>query len=176
MSAPFSDDDSGSVHVSGATGSSWTRGARIVGAKGKASYLFGTALALSADSKQLAVVGSIRGSLVNGAHLYSLAGTAATPDGYLLGEDGDEFGEGFAWSSDGKVLMVAANHANRLAGVVYRYERKDNWQRVATIEPPVTKRFYFGQGLLLSADGKTLFASSQNYDDGGGSVFELPVR
>jgi hypothetical protein len=137
---------------------------------------FGTAVAVSGDGNT-AVVGSVTtgpASLSNGhVYVYDTSGpqpplTATIRSGQLTRHW--DFGASLALSADGSTVAVGAPD-DAAQGVQVFNRASGSWQRTATIRPQgraVDARF--GQGIALSADGRTMLASAPSRTADGGTV------
>lgn len=184
ISEPFADESAGAVKVFAASATGWKLTSHLSPPQGTADFLFGTALAMSADGKHLAVNGMRPGAGASAVHTYAIENQVARPDGYLespVDDGSDEFGAALALSADGAVLVVGADHGARLGGRVHTYVRKTTWlDDLELLQPrtdPSQENFvFFGQGLTVSADGVFAFISAQQLTTGGGSVFPFQLR
>ena len=176
VGVPLADNNYGVAYVYDANGEDWKSRARLTGGGATANYFFGASIALSRDGQHLAVGATTSDGAMGGVHLYAL-GEGATQAGYLTTESdtNDAFGDALAWSDNGSVLLVGADHGAKMDGRVYRYERGAAWKLTAILESP-ERRLFFGQGLLLTGDGGTSFVCAQGEAALSGSVFVIPHR
>lgn len=154
---------------------------------------FGSALALSADGRTVAVgsPGEYNGlgtpSQVNFAgavHVYTRNNDTWTVQSRVTSreaEDGDHFGSRLALSGDGQTLAVGvpdrkgflapdAFHPSGqyLSGVGAAYvlvRTGATWTQQAALKPPLIESTGFGTALALSADGNTLAVGAPGYTD-----------
>lgn len=157
------------------------------------STFFGSALALSADGKTLAVgsPGEYNGlntpnqiNFGGAVHVYARNNDTWTVHSRVTSseaEDSDRFGTQLAISGDGQTLAVGAPHRKGFlapdalhpsgryvssVGAAYVLTRNGaTWTQQAALKPPVIEYTAFGTALALSTDGNTLAVGAPGYTD-----------
>ncbi len=174
--------EAGSVYVFSRSGNAWTQQPKLTASDGAPADGFGISVSLSTNGQTLAVGAHGKRSEAGSVYVFSRSGNAWTQQPKLTASDGeskDYFGYSVILSADGQTLAVGAygNDDKGLdSGSVYIFSRSGNaWaERQKLTASDGHQLDFFGDRVILSADGQILAVGAYGDDDKGlksGSVY-----
>ena len=169
---PSGGNAAGVVYVFKRAGETWNQQARLAAPDGAPFDLFGSALALQADTLAVSARGADPAGKTNSGavYVYQRQGEEWLLSAKLVAPDAasrDYFGEAILLTED--VLVAGApGHDERASGdnfgSVYLFRRSgDNWQPAGRLAPPdLEENAQFGYALAINERSGTLVAFTQN--------------
>jgi FG-GAP repeat len=181
IGGPGDKGEVGAAWVFTRSGSTWAQqGAKLTGSGESGKAAFGYAVALSSDGNTALIGGGSDNVEVGAAWVFTRTGTAWAQQGAKLtatGETGPaHFGFRVALSADGNTALIGGPKDNINVGGAWVFTRTGStWEQGAMLTGggEETGGGEFGEGVALSADGKTALigGGTDNAEAGAAWVF-----
>lgn len=167
---------SGAAYVFVDSNDGWTQTDELTASDSGAFLGFGNRFAVSRTGSVIAVGAVAHNQNTGMTYVFTGSPGSYTQTTELTAKDsvpGDFFGSSVSMSHNGSVLAISADQKNVNTGAEYVFVRgAGDWSQKAELTAPDGAQFdYFGLSTALSADGSSLFVSSDYHAGSTGAVY-----